>query len=168
MAGITGLELLAQMLYIVVTKTLKARIREQTGVEQGRVIQTILKHGITATDQRIHRPQVRHITGGKEQRAGAPSELGELLFQQVMFLRVTADQMGGTAADAVAFSRFLKSFQDFGVVGETEIVIAAKADELATIHLDLHLLWRLHHRAHAIAVQRAALRQPLLQSLFER
>src|SRR3546814_14627806 len=69
-----------------------------TGVEQGGVIEAILQRRIALPDQRRHRSQIRHITGGKQQRPWSAGEFGKGFLELVMRHAVADHQMRGAAA----------------------------------------------------------------------
>ena len=85
----------------------------------------------------------------------------------MVFAGVAADQVRRTAAHTIGARRRLDGLRHLGMVGEAEVIVAAETYQLASVHSDRGALGRLHDRAHAIAVERPAFRQALLQRLFK-
>ncbi len=73
---------------------------------------------------------------------------------------VTADQVGRAAADTIAFRACLHRADQFGVIGESQIVIAAERQQTPPVNADLWTLRPLQHTARSVQI--------LALELFER
>ncbi len=61
-----------------------------------------------------------------------------------MVITVAGDEMGSATTDTVFTGGLLQGLDDPGVVGETEIVVAAKVQAGLSIDIHFHTLGRLH------------------------
>lgn len=78
---------------------------EQCGVDQRRVIESILQDQIIAFGERSDHAEVRHVAGGEHHRSFAAREIGERTFKQIVLGIVSADEMRCTRADRAATCR---------------------------------------------------------------
>ena len=78
---------------IRVREAFKARSRQQPTIDEGRVAEPIQQHGFATPGQRGHHGEVRHVTRGEQQRAFAPGEGSELLFQPRVLGSMAGHQM---------------------------------------------------------------------------
>ena len=120
------------------------------------MVQSVFKNSIPLAGESLGQAQVCHITGGEQQRSWITGECGELFLEGMVCAGVAIDQMSGTAAGAIAFYAFDECGFDFGVIGQTEIVIAAKTDKLPVIDDHLGLLRPVTDPACTIKVLRLA------------
>ena len=125
---------------VVVAVAHQAGAREQPGIEQRGMVQPVFEHRVAPAHQRLGEPEVGHVAGGEQQRTRIAGERGEFIFERVVRARMAVDQVGRAAADAIASNALDKSRPDIGVVGQPEIVIAAKADDLIAVDHHLGLL----------------------------
>ncbi len=100
--------------------------------------QLIDQYEIMLVDQRGDDAGVGEVTGTEHTGCLRPLEASEAGLQFRKQGMIAGDQPRGAAADAVAIDRLAGGALDRGVVGQIEVVVAAKRDEVATVapHMD--------------------------------
>jgi hypothetical protein len=98
------------------------------------VIETILEHGVAAVGQRAGDAKVRHVTRGEQQRSLASREFRERFLECVVFAMMAGDQVGRTAAYPVVGSGLREGLCDSRVLGESQVVVGAEHQRLASVH----------------------------------
>ena len=98
------------------------------------MIEAVVKHRIALAQQGGHHAQIGHVTVGKQQRSFAPDMISQRLFQLLVGTLMTADQMGGTTADAPVCHCPLKGGDHRRIIGQSKIIIAAEIQIPAPLH----------------------------------
>ena len=116
------------------------------------MVQPVFEYGIPLASERLDQAEVSHVPGREQQCAWIAAEFSEFVFKRMVGARVAIDQVCSAAARAVAFYTFDKCSFNFGMIGQAEIVVAAKADDLFAIDDHLGLLRPVTDAAFAIEV----------------
>ena len=116
------------------------------------MVQPVFQYGVTLANQCLCQSEVCHVAGGEQQCAWIAGEFSELVFKRMVCTRMAIDQMRSTAAGTVLFDTFDERRFNFGVIGKTQVVIAAKTDDLFAIDDHLGLLGPITDTAFAIKV----------------
>src|SRR5690606_24398453 len=153
---------------IIVQEALEARAAEQTGIQQGGVIQPIFEDRVSLPHQCGNCTQVGHVTRGKQQSTVTPTEGCQLFLQRVVFYAVTIHQVRSTTAHTVACSGCLHTFNNVWMVSEAEVIVAAEREKRPTIYHQLRSLRHLQGPPVAVAVHGAAFRQRRSKEVIER
>ena len=104
------------------------------------MVQAVFEYGIPLASERLDQAEVSHVPGREQQCAWIAAEFSEFVFERMVGTRVTIDQVCSTAARAVLFDAFNKGRFHIRVVGEAQVVVAAKADDLFAVDDHLGLL----------------------------
>ena len=107
------------------------------------MIKAVGKHRVAAPHQGRHHTQVGHIAGREKQGARQRDKCRQRLLQLVMGGGMPEDQMRGTSPHAIAMDALDHSVAQTRIGGQSQIVVAAKRNQLATVNGGLRLLWRL-------------------------
>ena len=142
--------------------------REARGVDQRCMIEAIFEDHVVTIGQRADHPEIRHVTGGKQQRAFGAGKVRQFFFEGVMRATVATDQVRGTGAHAVTFGTGVEGGKHAGVVRQSQIVVAAERQQGFVADAHLRPLRRFQHQAFTIKVLRTALRQFFFQRLHEK
>ena len=110
--------------------------RQQRPIVQAGVVQLVCKNGVAPPGKRGEDSHIRHVTGRKQQRLGQANVVAELLFQLVMCAHMSGHHVGGTRSQAVALQRAHGSFNHFGMVSESQIIVARISHH--TLAIDQH------------------------------
>jgi len=138
-------------------------LRQPRGVDKRGMVEPVFEDNAVALRERRRHAQIRHVAGGEKQRALRAHELGELLLERMVRARVAAHEVRGPRAHAVALRAALKGGDDLRVIGEPEIIVAAKGEQRLFVHAQLDALGRIQDQALAIELRAAAARQLLFQ-----
>jgi len=122
---------------IVMQVAVEARPAQQTGIQQGGMVEAVFQHRIALPDQRGDGTHVGHVSVTEQQRTRATGELGQGLLQCVVRGAVTDDQMRRTAAYAPARCSRLPGFNHLRVTGQAQVVVIAEGEQRLAI--DHHL-----------------------------
>ena len=76
---------------------------------------------------------VRHVARREQQRPFVAREGGELVLEGMMLAAVAAHEVRGAAADAPAARAGAGRVDQRRVVGQAEVVVAAEADQFASV-----------------------------------
>ncbi len=147
----------AQAGSIIVQVAREARASKQPCIKQRRMIEPVLKDSVALPHQRGHCSHIGHVAAGQQQRARPASELGQRLFQRMVSTAVTGNQVRRPTASAPALYTLDKGVVDARVVGQPEVVIAAKAQQPLAIHQYLDALRRLQQWALTVQMRSTAL-----------
>ena len=110
------------------------------------MIKAVLQDGVALPYQSGHCSHIGHVAARQQQRARPASELGQRLFQLMVGAAVTGNQVRRAAASAPALYTLDKGVVDARVVGQPEVVVAAKTQQALAIHQHLDALRRLQQR----------------------
>ena len=97
------------------------------------MIEPVGEQRIVAPGKRRDHADVGHVAARKQQGARQADEAGQRLLQRMVRRAVPQHQMRGAGAHAVARDAFLCRLRDPGIGRQTQIVVAAKCDELAPL-----------------------------------
>ena len=136
----------AQAVCVVVQVARETRTGKQPCIKQRGVIKAVLQDGVALPHQRGHCSHIGHVAARQQQRARPASELGQRLFQLMVGAAVTGNQVRRAAASAPALYTLDKGVVDARVVGQPEVVVAAKTQQALAIHQHLDALRRLQQR----------------------
>ena len=104
------------------------------------MVQPVFEYCIPLASERLDQAEVCHVPGREQQCAWIAAEFSEFLFKRMVGARVAIDQVCSTAARAVLFDAFNKGRFDIRVIGQAEVVVAAKTDDLFAVDDHLRLL----------------------------
>ncbi len=104
------------------------------------MIEAIEEYDFAAIRERADDREVRHVSGGEEQRALAPGEGGDFFFERGVLAAVTCDEMRSSAAHPGARRSFAQRRDDLRVAGQTQIVVAAEVDEALALDHDFRTI----------------------------
>jgi len=90
------------------------------------MIEPVLKDQVAAPRHRTDNPKVGHVASGEQQHRLTPGKTCQGLLQVVVSLMVTTDQVRGPAAGAHGLAGLAQCGSHGGMVGQTQIVIAAE------------------------------------------
>lgn len=110
------------------------------------MIKLVAKYCIAVTQQRRRRPHVRHISSGKQQRAGQSGEAGQRFFQRMMRRRVPADKMRRAGANPIFPCTLACCTDQLRMIGKAEIIIAAKREVLTPANRNMGALRTLENQ----------------------
>jgi hypothetical protein len=132
------------------------RIADQPGTtQQGRIqqrgmIKAILENTVTTPEQGCHHPQVGTVAAGKQQCPRPLHEISELLFQCMMGTAVTGNQVRRAAATTELIHSTVKRGNDIGMIGQSQIVIAAERQIVPAVYVHPDPLGSIDDQATAI------------------
>ena len=152
-----------QMLEIAMRIADMLGARQLRGIDQRGVVEFVGKDGIVALQQRRYDRQIGHVAGAEIQRLLEAGERRQPLFQLGMRAQVAADHMRGATANAPACRSLLNSGDQRRMIGQPQIVIAAKGGQATPLDQCLGTTGRIEHAA---AAQQACSGQ-LFQSGFQ-
>ncbi|MBV6415047.1 MAG: hypothetical protein OMOMHJEC_02885 [Xanthomonadales bacterium] len=104
---------------------------EARAIQQARVVQAVVQREVVATEQRDLGAERGHVAGRKQQRARVAGPVGERALQVRMRLAVAPEQVRGARTDALARGR-RQGRDQARMPRETEVIVAAEVDELAS------------------------------------
>ena len=102
-------------------------------VDQRGVIELVGKDRIATPDERRDDAEIGHVPSRKKQRVLEPGERRQSLLQRFVRCQVTAHQMRGAAADAPRPGARAGGLDQHRIVGQAEIIVAAKTDQLTAV-----------------------------------
>ena len=88
---------------------------------------------------------VRHVAGGEQQRCGLSRKCRESGFQLLVRRAVPAHQVRSPRSHAILHSALLHGRDEFGMVGKTQVIIAAKRKISLAVDNDVRRLRALQH-----------------------
>src|SRR5687768_346045 len=98
------------------------------------MIEFVRKYGIMPPDQRCYYACVCHVSCGKQQCPREPGKGCQCLLQQMVCSRMTADEMRRTCSNTILRRTFANRCNQFGMIGKTEIIVAAKCQVFTTVY----------------------------------
>ncbi|MNN58801.1 hypothetical protein D3C81_1738690 [compost metagenome] len=101
------------------------------------MVEAVLQHRIALPHQRRQGTEVGHVAGGKQQRARPAGEFGQRLLHFMVRGAVADHQVRSASAYAPAFSTGAPGGDHFGVIGQAQVVVAAKSQQ--RLPIDHHL-----------------------------
>src|SRR3569623_1549422 len=118
------------------------------------MVEAVFEYRIAAPRQRGDHAEIGHVAGRKQQGTWPLRERRQRFFQFVMRLLMTGDEVCSTAADAVFIRPFLQRGDHFRMIGEAEVIVAAKRKIKRAVDHDFRALRGFHHGAAPILVPR--------------
>ena len=109
------------------------------------MVEFVGKNRVTLANQRLNDANIRHVSGGKQKCGRFTDEDGQFTFQLVMHRAVAADQMRGARSHPMLLSPLLQRADELGMIGQTQIVVAAKGQIGFPVHRDMRCLGTLQH-----------------------
>ncbi len=132
LGGVGGLELRFKVGEIAVFVAVALRFAEADAVDDRGVVEFVTDHGVLGGEERFEGAAVGIEAGRVEDRVLGAEKRAEAFFQLgVDFLRA-ADEAHGGEAVAPAVERGVGGGDDFGIIGEAEIVVGAEIQNLAS------------------------------------
>jgi len=161
--GLAGGEQAFQGVEVAVRIALVVGAGKLDRVDQRGVVELVREHGVAAPDQRHDDAQVGHVTGREQQRTGKAGERGEFFFKFLVRREMAADQMRGAAADTPFFRPGAGGFDQFGIVGQPEVVVAAEADQVAPVDAGQRAAGGFERAANALEALAFEVGQPVFE-----
>ena len=97
------------------------------------MVEAVREDRVVTPDKRWNDGQVGHVAGGEEERTRETGESGELLLERRVGGEVAADQVRGAAADPPGACTGAGGLDQCRVIGQAEVVVAAKADQIPAV-----------------------------------
>jgi len=132
-SGIGGLKLFFEVVEVAVGVAEALSFAETHAVDDGGVVEGVTDDGVLGGEEGFEHAAVGVETGGEEDRVFGAEEGGEGLLEFAVHPLGAADEAhrGGTVAPAL--ERGVASGDEIGVVTETEVVVGAEVEHLATV-----------------------------------
>ena len=131
----------------VLVDGLVRRARETHPVNDRRVVQAIGEDRRRPVAERVEQRGVRVPAGDVGQRRRCPAELGQVVLELYVGRELSADEAHRCGPGSVAGEPVGSRGDDVGVVRQAEVVVRAKADDLAaSLDLDQRALRRVQDR----------------------
>jgi hypothetical protein len=132
-----------QLLHVVVGIAETLRFTQTYAVDDRGMVQGIGNNRIFRAQQSFEQTAVGIETGGIQDRIFHTEELSEFLFKLLVAVLRTADKTYRGHAEAVAVHPRFRGGNQFRMVGQTQVVIGAEVNDMASIrHGDISLLGR--------------------------
>ncbi len=112
----------------------EGRAREAASVEDARVVQAVAEDRVALAGERRDRADVGHVAGREDDRGLGALESRDGVFEFAVDGHRARDEPRRAAAGAVFIGRRLRRLDQFGMVGEPEIVVRAEADVVGAVH----------------------------------
>ena len=126
LGGVGFLQLQLEVFEVVVLVTVALRLAEPDPVDDRRMIQLVGDDGILRAEQGLEQAAIGVETGGVEDGVVGAEELGEGRLEVLVYLLRAADETHGGEAVAPAVKRRVRGGDEFGMVGEAQVIVGAE------------------------------------------
>src|SRR5690554_4519646 len=116
------------------------------------MIEAVFKDSILFAYQCLNNAKIGHVAGRKKQRPRLATKIRQLFFERMMKAAVTTNSMGGATANTELVSRTFERSNNFRMISQAKIVIAAEIKQPSAIDLCFSANRRLLLKALAIAM----------------
>ena len=118
-------QLLFQVGHIIVFVTIALCFTQAHAIDDGSMVQAVGDDRVGRVKQRLENTAVGVETCREENRVVLAEVGGNLLFELPMQGLGAADESNRCHAEAIGLQRLMRSLDDPGVIGETEVIVGA-------------------------------------------
>ena len=123
---------------------------------------------VLVAQERLEQPAVRVEAGAEEDRVVGAEERREPLFELAVEGLRSADEAHRRHPVAPAVERLVRRLDHRRMTGETEVVVGAQVQQLASVDVDVRALRRRHHELGLVEAGLAHFREPSRQVVLQR
>ncbi len=128
---------------IAVRIALEFAAGQSRAVDQAGVVALVLHADVAIAEQGLQDGKVGQVAAAEQQGARIAHPLGGFALERGVFAVVPANQCRGAAADAVMRAGFLERTHHIQVLGQAEVIVAAKIHQGAAADAHVHAIARL-------------------------
>ena len=129
-----------EVVYIAMPIDMDVGPGEPASVDQARVVEGVAEDDILWASESLYRSEVGRIPGGEERGRRLSDELPVSLFGASVRVHGARDQSRGGGAYALVVGRRVGGSDEVGMIGKTQVVVGAEAEDGAPVDLDLGAL----------------------------
>ncbi len=129
--GLRLLQLRLQLVHVGIGEAVALRLAEANAVDDGGVVQRVGDDGVLRAEQRLEHAAIGVEAGGEEDGVVLAEPAGDALLQLAVQRLRAADEAHRGHAEAELVERRARGGDHLGMVGEAEIVVGAKIEQLA-------------------------------------
>jgi hypothetical protein len=123
----------SEIVDVVVAVAVSGCLAEPNSVYDAGVIQRIADDGVLGTQERLEEAPIGIKTGGVKDRVFCSEKPGQAGLEFLVDRLGAADETDRGHAIAPAFQGFLRSLGDFGMTGQTQVIVRAEVDDGAAV-----------------------------------
>ena len=126
-------ELRPQVSHVVVGIAVTAGLAQADAVDDAGVVERIADDGVIRTQQRLEQAAVRVEARWIQDSVLGAEERADAVLERLVDRLCAADESHRRHSVAILVERFVGSGNDFGVIGQSEVVIGAEIQDLSRI-----------------------------------
>lgn len=130
---VSGLQLRAQVVQIVVLVAIALRLAQADAIDDGRVVQLVADDRVFSAEQRFEQPAVGVERRAVEDRVFGAEKLRQPRFQRLVQVLRAANEAHRAEAKAVRVERLVRRLEHLRVRRQAEVVVGAEVDDLLAV-----------------------------------
>ena len=139
-------ELAVEIVHVVVLEAEAARLGQADAVDDGGVVQAVGDHGVLVGQERLEERAVGVEGGGEEDGVVEAEVARDPRLERLVEVLGAADEPDGGEAEAAQLHGGHGGGGERGVVGQAQVVVGAKVQDLAPVDADARALGGGDHR----------------------